>query len=159
MDRILDFNKNRFLSVIPKWILKLVIPIPVWMTDYQAALQEASQKKKIVFALFTGSDWCGHCVYLHVEVLTSGLFYLWANQRVVLLKIENLKYSKLPPELEKQNQMLQAKYNAYSYPTAIGLNADGTERGRTTGYSMGMGPKAYLIKFESDAKMNSLPFP
>lgn len=153
-----DFN-NLFFPFIPDWILKLIMRIPEWKTDYNVALAEAKQNKKVVFALFTGSDWCSYCIYLHKEVLTSPLFLSWASKRVVLLMIDFPKYTKLPPNLSKQNQMLKNKYKVTGYPTAIGLNPDGIERGRSNGYSPGTGPKGWLIQFETNAKMNQSPTP
>lgn len=154
-----DFGKIIYRPFIPKWIWKLLFRIPEWKTDYKSALAEAKQTNKVVFALFTGSDWCGYCINLHKEVLTSGLFYSWADKKAILLKIEYLKYGQLPPELLQQNQMLANKYQIQGYPTAIGLNADGMERGRLVGYSKGTGPKNYLIQFEKNAKLNQSPSP
>ena len=154
-----DFGSFIFRPFIPKWILKLLFRIPEWKTDYNAALAEAKQSNKVVFALFTGSDWCGHCINLHNEVLTSGLFYSWADKKVVLLKLEFLKYSQLPKALVQQNKMLANKYNVKLFPTAIALNADGSERGWSVGYSKGTGAKNWLIQFETNAKMNQSPAP
>ena len=40
-----DFN-NLIFRIIPDWILKLIMRIPEWKTDYNAALAEAKQNKK-----------------------------------------------------------------------------------------------------------------
>lgn len=154
-----DFNTLMFRFFFPKWILKLFFRIPEWKTDYNAALAEAKKSNKVVFALFTGSNWCTYCKYLHKEVLTSWIFYSWADKKVVLLKLDFPKYTKLPPALVKQNQMLYNKYKVQGYPEAIGLNSDGTERGRSEGYSIGTGAKSWLIQFETKAKMNKSPGP
>lgn len=154
-----DFKNYLFQFSLPKWVWGLIYRTPEWKTDYNAALSEAKQTNKIVFALFTGSDWCGHCISLQSEVLTSGVFLSWAAKKVVLLKLEFLKKTQLPPALVQQNQMLSNKYNVQGYPTAIGLNSDGSERGRSEGYSKGTGPQAWLIQFETNAKMNQSPAP
>jgi thiol:disulfide interchange protein len=158
-----DFHKLLFQRYVPKWMQKTWIQIfyrlPTWNTDYNTALAEGSLTKKIVFALFTGSDWCKPCINLHNEVLTSAVFCSWASLKVVLLKLEFLQSAVLPPALVAQNQMLMAKYNVQGFPSAIGLNSDGSERGRLGGYTKGMGPQAWLIQFETNAKMNQLPPP
>jgi hypothetical protein len=61
--------------------------------------------------------------------------------------------------LVQQNEMLANKYNVKVFPTAIAINADGSERGRSVGYSKGTGPRNWLIQFETNAKMNQSPAP
>lgn len=141
-----EFNFGTFIfrPFISKLLLKFLFRIPEWKTDYNTALAEAKKNKKVVFALFSDTVYCYYCKYLHIEVLTSGLFYSWADKKVVLWKAD---------------LNLAAKYNVLGIPTAIGLNSDGTERGRSVGYSPGTGPKSWLIQFETNAKMNQSPGP
>jgi len=151
-----DFHKLIFQIYVPPWIQERYFKI-IWETDYDAALTKAAQTNKIVFTLFRGSDWCGHCISLDREVLNSVLFRVWAILKVVLLDIDFPHNTDLPPDLVQQNITLYAKYNVQGVPTAIGLNHDGSERGRLVGYSKGTGPQSWLIQFETNAKMNQLP--
>lgn len=125
---------------------------PQWYTDDKVAFAEAKKASKIVFALFTAPSWCGHCLYLENEVLSTGTFLNWAHQKVVLLKVD---FSQSVPRTDPKWKLKQ-KYNVSGYPTAIGLNADGSERGRLVGYSKGSGPQIWLTQFETNAKMNSV---
>jgi hypothetical protein len=169
-----DFQKLIYRLPIPTWMWEhLYIPAWIrekyfpwlreryfkitWETDYNVALSKAKETDKIVFALFRGSDWCDYCKILDKEVLNSLLFHVWAILKVVLLDIDFPMYTELPPGVATQNIKLYEKYNVPGLPTAIGLNPDGSERGRLVGYSKGIGPKAYLIQFETNTKMNLLP--
>ena len=128
---------------------------PYWMKGYKAALHQAKQTDKIVFALFTGYPWCNPCVALDKEVLTTDYFAAW-SKRVVLLMVL------CPPFIEDENKYikdLKSKYEVYGVPTAIGLNSDGSERGRILGYESGTGPKPWLLDFEIAAKMDQCPLP
>lgn len=131
----------------------LIFQTPQWYTDDKVALAEAKKAGKVVFALFTGPTWCGYCMYLENEVISTGTFLNWAQQKVVLLKVDFPK-----PNLPSSDpsQKLAAKYKVSGFPTAIGLNADGSERGRLVGYSKGSGPQIWLSQFETNAKMNSV---
>jgi len=130
----------------------LIFQTPQWCTDDKAALAEAKKAGKIVFALFTGTNWCIYCKYLENEVISTGTFLTWAHQKVVLLKVDFPKPG-LPSS--HPSMKLASKYKVSGFPTAIGLNADGSERGRHVGYSSGTGPQIWLSQFETNAKMNS----
>lgn len=150
---------------IPEWIREKYFPWLqdryfhiTWETDYEVALTKAGETGKIVFALFRGSDWCAYCKILEREVLSSTLFHIWALLKVVLLDIDfPLDPDDMPQGQIDQNIALYDKYEVPGLPTAIGLNSDGSERGRLVGYSKGTGPQEYLIQFETNAKMNLLP--
>src|SRR5690606_17786206 len=69
------------------WIAKaetMMKPSP-WLTDYKQALATAKkEKKKVVIANFTGSDWCGWCIKLKDEVFSKPEFLEWAEDNAVL---------------------------------------------------------------------------
>lgn len=155
MEDPFDFGNPSFLAALPKWARGLFVAAPEWTTDYDAALAAAQQTNKIVFLLFW-RDICGHCTSLHEEVLNSGLFWLWADKKAVLLEAH------IPGDwgnISEQSQMLVSKYGVSALPTAIGLDPDGTKRGQVSSYSTGTGPKAWLIQFETATKMNQSPVP
>ena len=66
-----EFDFGPFILKKILWWIGKLLPLPEWKTDYNSVFAEAEQNNKVVFALFTGSDWCQHCINLHEEVLTS----------------------------------------------------------------------------------------
>ena len=59
-----------------------------WLRDYEDAMAAAEQSGRPVLTIFTGSDWCPHCVTLEKKVLETDQFLAWAANRVVLLMID-----------------------------------------------------------------------
>jgi thiol-disulfide isomerase/thioredoxin len=158
MEERFDFASPRYRVALPRAFRKLLVKVPVWETDYGAALAVAQQTQRIVFLLFTGNPWCGHCVDLHQEVLDSALFWSWASKKVVLLQ------AYIPPqnqwsEIPAQSQKLVSTYGLNGLPDALGLNPDGSLRGRLNGYSQGLGPHKWLMLFEFKTGLNQTPVP
>ena len=77
------------------------------------------------------------------------------KKNVVLFKAEYLRYSKLPKELEAQNERLALKYGINSFPTVLMLD----ERGETFGAVpyRGGGPDAFIKR--TDAVLATKPKP
>ena len=59
-----------------------------WLRSYDEAMEAAERTGRPVLTIFTGSDWCPHCVTLEKKVLDSQQFLAWAENRVVLLMID-----------------------------------------------------------------------
>ncbi|MDR0933322.1 MAG: thioredoxin family protein [Victivallales bacterium] len=107
-----------------------------WSEDLKAATALAKKENKLLFILFTGSDWCGWCKKLNSEVFSSSKFTGWANKNVVLLKADFPNKIKQSAELSSQNKQLASRYNIKGFPTVVITNADGKEIART-GYQRG----------------------
>ncbi len=105
-----------------------------WHTKWEDAAREAKASNRIVFAYVTGSDWCGWCIKLQDEIFSKKAFQDWASKRVVLLKIDLPRYTKLPDDVQAYNKAFQTKYNA-STPDVIFLKPDGQEQGVRYGYA------------------------
>ena len=60
-----------------------------WKIFWDDALNEARQTGKKIFALSTGSDWCGWCIKLKKEVLTTEAFKDFARKNLVLLYLDS----------------------------------------------------------------------
>ena len=118
----------------------------IWMTDYKAALEKANREEKRVLLNFTGSDWCGWCIKLDREVFSTHEFMAYANQNLVLVKLDFPKKKKLPELLQAQNKGLAKRYRIRGYPTIIILNSRGKSVGKL-GYTRG-GPKAFIKEVE-----------
>jgi len=88
-----------------------------WYTDLLKANDISKAKHKPVFAFFTGSDWCGWCRKLHMEVFEKPEFVKWAKKNVVLLELDFPRAKTLAPELVQQNSSLQQAFQVRGYPT------------------------------------------
>ena len=60
-----------------------------WKIFWNDALSEARQTGKKIFVLSTGSDWCGWCMKLKKEVLTTEAFKDFAKKNLVLLYLDS----------------------------------------------------------------------
>jgi protein disulfide-isomerase len=88
-----------------------------WLTDYNKAAKISKKSNKPILANFTGSDWCGWCKVLDKEVFSTPEFAKWAKKKVILLKVDFPRRTKLAPELQKQNYALQKAFGVRGYPT------------------------------------------
>jgi thioredoxin-related protein len=113
-----------------------------WTTDYAAGLASARQQNRAVFLFFTGSDWCGWCQKLDAEVLSTPEFGTFANENLVLVKIDFPRRSPLPAAQAAQNDALAQQFNIQGFPTVLILNGGGKILGQT-GYIPG-GPAAFI---------------
>lgn len=114
-----------------------------FIEKYDDALTKATKEKKLVFALFTDSDWCPWCVYLEKEVTSQEDFIKEASKKFVLLFLDFPQdKSKVSEEVAKQNRELAAKYAVRGFPTVLILDDKGNQVGKT-GYRRG-GAKPYI---------------
>ena len=63
-------------------------PGPEWEIHYEAALARAAAEHRKVYVLSTGSDWCGWCIKLRNDVLTTPKFRKFAKKNLVLLYLD-----------------------------------------------------------------------
>lgn len=148
---------NSLLESILKLWFAIAGEPPVWLTKYETALAQAAQEKKVVLALFTGSDWCGPCMLQATQVFATLYFAYWAKNKAVLLELDFPEHKTLPDWLVQQNTSLKEKYGVVGYPTVLGLDPDGSERGRVMGYTTNTGPIFWVASFEAATKLNQSP--
>ena len=117
-----------------------------WLTDYAQALATAKTQNKAVLIDFTGSDWCGWCIKLDREVFNVADFKSYAEQKLILLKIDFPRGKAIPAQEKAQNEKLAAQYGVQGFPTVIVLKPDGSKAGEL-GYLPG-GPKAFIAALE-----------
>ncbi len=136
---------------------KILANKPKWTTNYEEALLQAKQTNKIVLANFTGNDWCPYCKKLQKEVFDMAYFWGWAKQNVVLLKLDFPYNSN---EYSEPNKMLKSKYGVTGFPTAVGIDTDGSKRGEVKGYSSGTGVENWIgpvEAFRKDGTSDGIP--
>jgi len=126
-------------------LIALVIPAfgDGWTTNYAKALEESQTENKPLLLDFTGSDWCEWCMKMDHETLDTGEFHDFANQNLVLVKVDFPQAKPQSDQLKAQNQMLKDKYKISGYPTYVLIGPKGKVRGRQVGYLAG-GPKAFI---------------
>ncbi|HZE56338.1 MAG TPA: thioredoxin family protein [Chthoniobacterales bacterium] len=107
-----------------------------WETDYTKALAKARAENKHVFLDFTGSDWCGPCISLRKQVLSSKEFAAYAAKNLVLVEIDFPQRKKQSAELKKQNEKLSKQYgiDEKGFPTIVLLDPAGKVIREFTGY-------------------------
>jgi len=115
---------------------------PVWLTSMSQAQETARKENKVIFADFTGSDWCPWCVRLHDEVLDQAEFKEYAAKNLVLLLVDFPRKKGQTKEQRQANNELAQKYGIEGFPTILILDANGKVLAKT-GYRRG-GASAYV---------------
>jgi protein disulfide-isomerase len=139
-------------------------PVPAkseltWYTNLLDAQKISNASNKPIFAFFTGSDWCGWCQKLHMDVLNKKEFIDWAKKNVVLLELDYPRRKELSPELKQQNNELQQTFQVRGYPTVwmFFLKDNPTTMKKeinplgSLGYPQGAEPGKEQVKFLKDA--------
>ena len=117
-----------------------VASVSEWITDFEQAKAQSKSSGKPIFALFTGSDWCGWCIALHDEVLKTEEFKAFAAKELVLFEADFPRSKKISMELREQNQKLAQEYGIQGFPTVLIMDAEGKSLAQT-GYQSGGGAK------------------
>jgi protein disulfide-isomerase len=117
-----------------------------WTEDYAAAAARAKKEHKMLLLDFTGSDWCSWCHRTDKEVFDTQKFKDFADQNLVLVKVDFPKSRPIPDDVKAQNAKLQEKYGVEGYPTLIVLGPDEKVVFKQEGYKEG-GPDAFIGEF------------
>jgi thioredoxin-related protein len=117
-----------------------------WLRNYEDAMRAAEQTGRPVLTIFTGSDWCPHCVTLEKKVLDSEQFLAWAENRVVLLMID-LPQQGISPEERHTRSRVCIKYGVRTFPNTVLIAPDGAKIVAQSGYH-GQTPEAWLAALE-----------
>ena len=144
------FTPSRFFTGIGSFALCCLVLLTSsaraekieWLTDFEVAKAKAKADDKLVFAFFTGSDWCVWCKKLQAEVLEKEDFQTPALKQYIFVELDYPQQKKLPEELAAQNQKLKNQYKIAGFPSVILMDGEGKQIVQT-GYKAG-GPEAYL---------------
>ncbi len=117
-----------------------------WLRDYDEAMRAAERTGRPVLTIFTGSDWCPHCVTLEKKVLDSEQVLAWAENRVVLLMID-LPQQGISQEERHARSRVCIKYGVRTFPNTVVIAPDGGKIMAQSGYH-GQTPEAWLAALE-----------
>lgn len=96
--------------------------------DYEAALKRAQEKGKLVYIVFSGSDWCGGCQGLERQLLSKSEFVDGVKENWELVFIDVPKdTSRLSPLGRQQNGKVRSKFGVNRFPTVYVLDPTGTK--------------------------------
>lgn len=116
-----------------------------WHTELNKAVAEARQNNRQIFLLITGSTWCGTCMNLERNVLSSKDFARYAKKNLVLLKVDIPRSAKALPK--PAQEILKKYHNNQGVPAVYLLNSEGKVVEKKVGYG-GAKPKEYLKQFK-----------
>jgi thioredoxin-related protein len=132
-----------------------------WYDDLMKANEISEKTKKPIFAMFTGSDWCGWCKKLQADVFAKPEFVKWAEKNVVLMEVDFPRGKQLSPVLQQQNNSLQQSFGVAGYPTVWMFYLKKDEAAQkfniiplgSLGYPTGTQPGKEEVKFIDDANL------
>ena len=122
-------------------------PAAEWGTDFEAGLKLARETRRPILLDFTGSDWCGWCMKLDREILATPEFKQFADQHLVLVKIDFPMHQAQSEAERARNEALAARFQVQGFPTLVLLNPEAKPCG-TLGYMPG-GPGAFIEQLNS----------
>jgi thiol-disulfide isomerase/thioredoxin len=117
-----------------------------WLTNYDDAMTAAERTGRPVLTIFTGSDWCPHCVTLEKKVLDSDQFLAWAEGRVVLLMID-LPQQGISQEERHARSRVCIKYGVRTFPNTVLIAPGGAKIVGQSGYH-GQSPEAWVATLD-----------
>lgn len=95
-----------------------------WYTDMEKAKADAASQGKTLLLNFTGSDWCGWCKRLDREVFSKDTFQKFADEKLILVKLDFPKYKKQSVETQRANRKVLEQFGVRGFPTILLVNAE-----------------------------------
>ncbi len=118
-----------------------------WEENLETALQKAKTENKAVLVNFTGSDWCQWCIRLSDEVFSKPEFEEYAEQNLILVRLDFPRSIEQSAETKMYNNQLAQRYGIQGFPTILLFNSQG-QMVLQTGYQPG-GPVSYVNHLKS----------
>lgn len=131
------FRRNFFAVLLSVLCFSSVVVAAEWSTDYAKALETAKAQNKRVLLDFTGSDWCGPCIYFKKTALSRPEFVAYAEKNLILVEVDYPQRKQQSEELVKQNERLAKEYGleGKGLPTVVLLDPNGKILREFNGYS------------------------
>ncbi len=110
-----------------------------WLNRMEKAEEQAKETGLPILVLFTGTSWCPYCVKLEKEVFSESAFKTFADQNLVLLKLD---YGPGGSPSNKRDEKLKTEYAVTGFPTYFLIDAEGKRLSRG-GYNNGIDPAKF----------------
>jgi thiol:disulfide interchange protein len=107
-----------------------------WLTKLSKAQEESKKTGLPILVLFTGTSWCPYCIKLENSVFSEKAFKSFANENLVLLKLD---FEAGGETNDKEHKRLQEDYGVKGFPTYFLTDASGTKLAQG-GYHDGINP-------------------
>ena len=117
-----------------------------WYINLEEAVELAKAENKNILVNFTGSDWCIWCIRLSDEVFSKDEFSKYAEENLVLVKLDFPRKTQLPEAERQYNYNLMSKYGIKGFPTILLMDSNGNLV-KQTGYVQG-GAENYIKHIE-----------
>ena len=125
-----------------------------WKTNFDEAKVQSIIENKNILLVFSGSDWCTHCIKLENTIWKSEDFKKESEQKWVLYKADfpKKKANMLSAESTASNKKLAEQYNkSGNFPLVLLLDKTGSILG-ITGYK-NITPQEYIQIIHSFEKL------
>lgn len=117
--------------------------------DFAKACEQAKREGKLVYVVFSGSDWCGFCIRYEREILSQKKFVNKLRNKFVFVMIDSPKKKEILSALAaKQNPELCRQFGVGGYPCTVITDPDGRELRRKSGYRPGTDIKDFIKQIE-----------
>ena len=118
-----------------------------WQSNLENAIAQAREEDKAVLVNFTGSDWCKWCIKLNDEVFSQDEFEKYADENLVLVRLDFPRSIPQTQETKLYNNSLAQQYGVRGFPTILVFNSTGKLVAKT-GYQQG-GADNYVNHIQS----------
>lgn len=118
-----------------------------WITNFDAAMQQARESGRPVLVNFTGSDWCVYCKRIEAEIFSKEEFKTYAAENLVRVFLDFPMGKPQTEELAAQNKVLAGRYKVEGFPTLLLFAPDGNVIWRQVGMVQG-GIKGFNVKLK-----------
>lgn len=98
-----------------------------WTSNLDSAKLKSIQENKFILLNFSGSDWCGPCIKMRKDILSSEAFLKYAADHLILLNADfpRMKKNQQDKKLVQQNEKLADQYNKQGkFPYTLLLSSD-----------------------------------
>lgn len=119
-----------------------------WNHEFDQAQIIAKRDRKDLLIVFGGSDWCWPCLDLKTKVLSKLSFIRKAKKPFVLVDIDDLKRTPMPPGRADRYKALEKHYNIEFFPSVILATPDGLPYAFTSYLESTCTPDAYWKHLE-----------